>query len=240
MNRLFNKKYFILYKPKDIVSGDFYWSASLTRQTEAHPLSLAAVVDCTGHGVPGAFLSIVANDFLKQCTIDKEVKNTNEILDYLNRNVSSNLNQSHNSKMRVKDGMDIAMIAIDYKNLKLYFSGANNPAYIYRQVKENIELIILKPTKQAIGTISRDILKYELQEIDLLPGDTIYLFSDGYPDQFGGTRDKKLNYKRFKEILAQAFELPIGLQKNFIEKKFSEWKLETEQTDDVCVMGIRI
>ncbi|MGZ3920316.1 MAG: two-component regulator propeller domain-containing protein, partial [Bacteroidia bacterium] len=129
MNRLFNKKYFILYKPKDIVSGDFYWSASLTRQTEAHPLSLAAVVDCTGHGVPGAFLSIVANDFLKQCTIDKEVKNTNEILDYLNRNVSSNLNQSHNSKMRVKDGMDIAMIAIDYKNLKLYFSGANNPAY---------------------------------------------------------------------------------------------------------------
>jgi serine phosphatase RsbU (regulator of sigma subunit) len=190
--------------------------------------------------VPGAFLSIVANDFLKQSTSDKEVRNTNDMLDYLNRSVISNLNQSSNSKIKVKDGMDISLVAIDYKNHKLYYSGANNSAYVYRKTNDRTELIILKPTKQAIGQVLERTVKYDLHEMNLLSGDTIYLFSDGYPDQFGGERDKKLNYKRFKEILAHAYDLPMGLQKNFIEKKLMEWKQETPQTDDICVMGIRI
>ncbi|MCE3228651.1 MAG: hypothetical protein K0S32_3202 [Bacteroidetes bacterium] len=239
MNKLFLKKYFVLYKPKDIVSGDFYWSAPL-KINEQVTLSLAAVVDCTGHGVPGAFLSIVANDFLKQSLNTNHGRRINEILDQLNKSIISTLNQSSDSKIKVKDGMDIALIGIDYSSQTLYYSGANNPVYIFRKVSEKAQLTILHPTKQAIGLINENISNYESCEFDLLPGDNIYLFSDGYADQFGGNDDKKLNYRRFKEILSQACELPIGLQRNFLEKKFEEWRKTTDQTDDVCVMGIRI
>jgi serine phosphatase RsbU (regulator of sigma subunit) len=142
--------------------------------------------------------------------------------------------------MKVKDGMDIALIGIDYNRQTLYYSGANNPVYIFRKLKDKTQLIILHPTKQAIGLINENIGKYECSEFDLLPGDTIYLFSDGFADQFGGDSDKKLNHRRFKEILSQAFELPVGLQRNFLEKKFEGWRRDTEQTDDVCIMGIRI
>ncbi|MCE3260333.1 MAG: hypothetical protein K0S12_1974 [Bacteroidetes bacterium] len=239
MNKLFLKKYFILYKPKDIVSGDFYWTAPL-KINENITLSLAAVVDCTGHGVPGAFLSIVANDFLKQSLNMSNARKINDILDQLNRSIISTLNQSSGSKVKVKDGMDVALIGIDYNSKTLYYSGANNPVYIYRRLEDKTQLVTLHPTKQAIGLITENIVNYECNEFDLEPGDTIYLFSDGYADQFGGKNDKKLNHRRFKEILAQASELPVGLQRNFLEKKFEEWRRDTEQTDDVCVMGIRI
>jgi ligand-binding sensor domain-containing protein/serine phosphatase RsbU (regulator of sigma subunit) len=239
LNDLFANNYFIFYKPKDIVSGDFYWAAPVTT-ANGRGYSLAAVADCTGHGVPGAFLSIVASNFLRQSLLEEHVDSPSKVLDFLNVHISSNLNQSLNNKTRIRDGMDIAMVAINYENQKLYYSGANNSIYIFRKTGAQTELITLKPTKRAIGAENEDESGYELKKFDLVAGDTIYLFSDGFADQFGGDKDKKLNYKRFKEILAHASELPINEQDKFLEQKFESWRGVTEQTDDVCVMGIRI
>jgi len=238
---LFDENYFVYYKPKDIVSGDFYWASPVTTSTDTpHRLSLAAVVDCTGHGVPGAFLSIVANNFLKQSLKEKDVNNTAEALDFLNQKITSTLNRNMRSSVRVNDGMDLSLVAIDYEKHKLYYSGANNPVYIVRRLDQEPELTILKPTKQGIGYAVENIQPYDVQTFNILAGDTIYLFTDGFADQFGGSNDKKLNYKRFKEILVQASEMPIALQKNFLENNFENWRGTTEQTDDVCVMGIKI
>jgi serine phosphatase RsbU (regulator of sigma subunit) len=238
---LFEDNYFVYYKPKDIVSGDFYWAAPVTTSGDnPHRLSLAAVVDCTGHGVPGSFLSIVASNFLKQSLTQPNVNTTAEALDFLNQNIINTLSQRTETEFNVRDGMDLALIAVDYVQNTLYYSGANNPVYICRQTDENPELIILEPTKQSIGYISDDIKSYGLQKFDLQGGDTIYLFSDGYADQFGGEKDKKLNYKRFREILITASEMPMSLQKNYIDTCFESWRGTTEQTDDVCVFGLKI
>lgn len=241
LNELFDENYFTYYQPKDIVSGDFYWAAPVTTSEDnAHRLSLAAVVDCTGHGVPGAFLSIVASNFLKQSLTEKDVNNTSEALNFLNQKIINTLNQSSNTETIVRDGMDVSLIAINYETNKLYYSGANNAIYIYRKTEGEPELTILNATKQSIGSVSDNPINYELQTFNLQAGDTIYLFSDGYADQFGGERDKKLNYKRFREILQTAFEMPINLQKNYLKTCFEAWRGTTEQTDDVCIMGIKI
>ena len=240
MDELFHHNYFVYYNPKDIVSGDFYWAAPVTTNGEMSTrLSLAAVVDCTGHGVPGAFMSIVGSNFLKQSLTDKNVNNTAEALDFLNKKIISTLNQSTNTETKIRDGMDVALIGIDYSKNKLYYSGANNAIYIIRKHSINAELITLKPTKQAIGSINDSIINYSLETFDLIKGDTIYLFSDGYPDQFGEVENKKLNYKRFKAILMEAFEMPIHQQRIHLASSFEKWLGKAEQTDDVCVMGIK-
>ena len=198
------------------------------------------MIDCTGHGVPGAFLSILANDFLKQSLTVKNVNTPDEILNFLNESVSSHFNQQ-GSKRRIRDGMDIALIGIDYLNYRLYYAGANNPIYIFRQAENDcVEEIIVKATKQAIGSEAEQTVPYKLEEIDLQKGDMIYLFSDGFADQFGGPKNKKLTYKAFRTILAEAYPLEVSQQKEYIEAKLEEWKDGTEQTDDVCVLGIRI
>lgn len=241
LNDLFDENYFVYYKPKDIVSGDFYWAAPVTTSGDnPHRLSLAAVVDCTGHGVPGSFLSIVASNFLKQSLTQPNVNTTAQALDFLNQNIISTLSQKTDNEFNVRDGMDLALIAVDYVKNTLYYSGANNPVYICRPTDETPELIVLEPTKQSIGYISDSVKPYELQTFNLQAGDTIYLFSDGYADQFGGEKDKKLNYKRFREILLMASEMPMSLQKNYLDTCFESWRGTTEQTDDVCVFGLKI
>jgi len=235
---LFKENYFVLYKPKDIVSGDFYWCTG-HEMDNLISLNIAAVIDCTGHGVPGAFLSILANGFLKQSVFEKNINTPDEILNFLNENISSHLNQT-SSKNTVHDGMDIALVGIDYSNMQLYYAGANNPVCIYRPGINGVEEIILKPTKQAIGSSTGKKINYKLNVIQIFKGDTIYLFSDGYADQFGGSRNKKITTKNFRTILSKAFLLPISKQKDFIENRLEVWKNETEQTDDVCVMGIKI
>lgn len=241
MNELFHQNYFVYYHPKDIVSGDFYWAAPVVTTSETpHFMSLAAVVDCTGHGVPGAFMSIVGNNFLKQSLTEKTVNNVAEALDFLNQKIISTLNQSGNAESKVRDGMDLALIGIDYKKNKLYYAGANNAIYVYRKQVNEVEIITLKATKQAIGSISDMVQNYQLEIFDLQKDDTIYLFSDGYPDQFGEAENKKLNYKRFKKILLEAYNLPINEQQGFLKITFEKWLGKAEQTDDVCVMGIKI
>ncbi len=242
MDELFHKNYFVYYKPKDIVSGDFYWAAPVKTSEEIpRHFSLAAVVDCTGHGVPGAFMSIVGSNFLNQSLTEYGVNNTAEALDFLNQKIISTLNQSSNTETKVRDGMDLALIAIDYAAQKLYYAGANNAIYIYRKQRaKGSEIIVLKATKQAIGSINDNVKNYNLNVVDLQKDDTIYLFSDGYADQFGDVENKKLNYKRFKAILTEAFDMPIHQQRAHIQSRFETWLGNTEQTDDVCVMGIRI
>jgi serine phosphatase RsbU (regulator of sigma subunit) len=241
LTELFDDNYFVYHKPKDIVSGDFYWAAPVTTSGDKpYRLSLAAVVDCTGHGVPGAFLSIVAGNFLKQSLTETTVNNTAEALNFLNEKIIQTLNQTSKTETVVRDGMDVAIIAIDYVANKLYYSGANNAVYIFRTTDDKPEVTILQPTKQSIGAVTENIKNYDLQSFQIQAGDTIYLFSDGYADQFGGERDKKLNYKRFREILETACEMPMSLQKNYLDTCFEAWRGTTEQTDDVCVMGIKI
>ncbi len=243
LNTLFDNNGFVLHTPKDIVSGDFYW-ASPVKTTGDNPiyLSLAAVVDCTGHGVPGAFISIVASNFLKQSLTEPSVNNTAQALDYLNENIISTLNQQSDTENQVRDGLDIALIAINYKTSMLYYSGANNPVYVFRNINDNEqpELHVLKPTKQAIGSVADEVAKYTVQQFNLQAGDTIYLFTDGYADQFGGDKNKKFTYKKFKDTLAQASLLPIDLQREFLHKTHLTWRGNSEQTDDICVMGIKI
>lgn len=235
---LFKENYFVLYKPKDIVSGDFFWCAK-HKISDSVTLHLAAVIDCTGHGVPGAFLSILANDFLKQSVAEKTIATPNDILNFLNQNMMSHLNQT-SSKLKMNDGMDIAIVGIDYENKKLYYSGANNPIYIFRKNGHEVTEIIIKATKQAIGSSNEVIVNYDLQVLDLLAGDIIYLFSDGYADQFGGPANKKITYKSFRTILSQGFGFSMAEQKYFIDQKLEEWKNGVEQTDDICVMGVKI
>lgn len=242
LDTLFGGNYFVYYKPKDIVSGDFYWAAPVRTSGENQiALSLAAVVDCTGHGVPGAFLSIVGSDFLKQSLKEPHVNTVAEALDYLNQKVISNLNQTSNAETRVRDGMDIALIAIDYERQLIYYSGANNPVYVYRSsaIGQEPELHVLTPTKQAIGAVVETVQQYHQHQFRFQKGDVIYLFSDGFPDQFGGEKGKKYNYKRFKEFLAGITSYPISEQRALLEKEFEQWKGNNEQTDDVCIMGIK-
>jgi ligand-binding sensor domain-containing protein/serine phosphatase RsbU (regulator of sigma subunit) len=239
LQELFGDGYFVLFRPKDIVSGDIYWASALNAtEGKKMPLALAAVVDCTGHGVPGAFLSIMANDFLRQSINDRNVNKPHEILNFLNGKISSHLNQT--AKSQIRDGMDIAIIGIDHKTKTLYFSGANNPIYIFRESGGEVDTIILTATKQAIGLVSEETVPFAGREFKLKAGDRVCLFSDGYADQFGGEHNKKLGYKRFREIIASSFHLPMQDQKEYLRQCFDDWKKDEPQTDDMCVMCILI
>lgn len=221
---------FVLYKPKDIVSGDFYWMAQKDGK------AIVAAVDCTGHGVPGAFMSIVGNNQLNFAINVKNVIRPDEILNALNEGVTRSLRQTRLSSS-VKDGMDISLITIDFKNLKLNFAGGYNPLFIIR----NDDLIQLKADKFPIGGYMGEQLKnFTNNEMDLQKGDVLYLFSDGYADQFGGTDDSKFMIKRFRDLLLKIHKEPMNEQKDILNQIHEDWRGSTVQIDDILVIGIRI
>jgi len=225
-------KSFIFYKPKDIVSGDFYWIS------KRDGLIMYAAVDCTGHGVPGAFMSIVGHNQLNYAVEVKKARESNIILDLLNQGVEKTLREKGvDNPSGVKDGMDLALCIIDYKNMKLQFSGANNPLCL---IRDN-ELIQVKGDRQAIGGSYEDELpKFEKHEMDLRKGDILYTFSDGYPDQFGGTDGRKFMKKRFRELLLKIHKDPMQEQKKLLNDILVEWQGDEEQVDDILVMGVKI
>lgn len=232
-------EHFVFYQPKDIVSGDFYWCTSVTTTPpngKPHRLCVIAAVDCTGHGVPGAFMSIVGYTILNQTIREASVNSPAEALDYLNREVIRTLKQKADEDWSVKDGMDIALAAIDLDNKKLYYAGANNPIYVIR----NGELIELTPNKQPIGAYILEQAPFTNHEMDLQKGDMIFLFTDGYADQFGGTKGKKFRYKQLKELLQQISTQPMEAQHKQVKTAFETWKNGYDQTDDVCVIGVRV
>lgn len=221
---------FVYHKPKDILSGDFYWIA----ETEDHKFVAAA--DCTGHGVPGALISIVNYNLLNKAVLEKNITNPGDILDAVNVWLTESLHQTSENST-VKDGMDISLIAINKKTNEISFSGANNPLYVYK----DSEVIEYKGDKFPVGSfVGEDVKRFTTTTIEVDKGDTLYLFSDGYADQFGGEKGKKFKLKNQREQLKIARNLPIIEQRRFLNNRFSEWKGELEQVDDVLIIGIEM
>ena len=224
VKQIFNKS-FVFYVPKAVVSGDFYWFKNVGGK------KLFAAADCTGHGVPGAFMSLVGHNFLNHVT--KVFLDPSQILNNVNRLGTEVLRNNNNG---VRDGMDIALCAIDDKEWMLEYCGANIPLYV---VREN-ELIELAPTKRSIGTFGERGESFETQKFQLEKNDMVYACSDGYADQFGEETNKKFMRKKFKEILASISTLEIDAQEKTLHETFDAWKGSLEQTDDLLVIGIRI
>ena len=222
--------YFILYKPKDIVSGDFYWL------DKKDGLVMLAAVDCTGHGVPGAFMSIVGFNQLNYAVNVKKSRKASEILEVLNEGVAKTLRENQ-KESNVKDGMDMALCVIDFESKKLQFSGAINPLIMIRDG----ELTQIKGDKKSIGpVVSGEPARFTNHEIDLKKNDCFYMFSDGYADQFGGPDNKKYMIRRFRDFLTEVHQKPMSQQMEILDQEFNDWKGDEEQVDDVIVMGIRI
>lgn len=221
---------FILYLPKDIVSGDFYWMN--TNENEVY----IAAVDCTGHGVPGAFMSIVGNNQLNYAVNVKNARKPSEILNELNKGVTNSLKQKR-GKYSVKDGMDIALCAINFEQKKIQFAGAYNPLYLIR----NGEFQKIKGDKFPVGSFyGEELQEFTNHEFNLEKGDVIYIFSDGFADQFGGPDGRKYMYKPFRELLISIHEKPMEEQKQILHETLIEWQGDEVQVDDILVIGVRI
>lgn len=228
------KDSFILYKPRDIVSGDFYWFA------QKENLFIVAAADCTGHGVPGAFMSMLGvaylNEIINKIAVNIHINalNADEILNQLREKVITSLHQSDN-KRESKDGMDIALCIIDTEKKKLQFAGAYNPLLIIR----NNEVIKLKGDKMPVSYHRKHKVPFSRQDIDLNNNDCLYLLSDGFVDQFGGKDKTKFLMTRFTEKILEIHKKPMFEQKGILSKVYDDWKGENPQIDDVLVIGIR-
>ncbi|MCG8573239.1 MAG: tetratricopeptide repeat protein [Flavobacteriales bacterium] len=216
---------FVLYLPKDIVAGDFYWLE------QAKDEILFAAADCTGHGVPGAMISVLCNNALNRSVREHKLTDPGQILDKTREIVISEFEKS---EREVKDGMDIALCA--FKNGELKYAGAHNPLWLIRKDSNEVEEI--KANKQPIGKFVK-AQPYTTHHLNVASGDTVYLFSDGFIDQFGGEKGKKLKAKYFKRLLMAIHNYPMPQQKEMLLKAFSDWKGELEQIDDVCVIGVK-
>ena len=224
--------YFLLWKPRDIVSGDFYW---MKKQGD---LLLFAICDCTGHGVPGAFMSMLGMAFLNDITADADNNiKPSDILEQLRRKVITSLKQSAAGTLEPKDGMDMALCILDTKALTLKFAGANNPMYIV----SNGALTEYKGVKNPIGFYPME-KKFETTEIPVKKGDYIYMFSDGFPDQFNAKTNKKVTYGRFKNLLVEINNETSDpeTQKKRLDDFFESWRNGFVQMDDVLIGGFRI
>ncbi len=221
----------IYFKPKDIVSGDFYFIKNIKNAN----VLIVAAADCTGHGVPGAFMSMLGSSLLNEIITKPEINHADLVLNELRESVINSLNQE-GKETETKDGMDIAFVAYDYKNKMVEFAGANNPLYFIR----NNELIEYKGDKMPVGLYDRKQDLFSRSEINVQTGDVLYIFSDGFADQFGGEKGKKYLYKRFKEFLLSIHQLPMNEQASLLEKEILEWRGDIEQIDDHIVIGIRI
>ena len=267
VNRIL-KDNFILYKPKDIVSGDFYWIENKGGK------ALFAAVDCTGHGVPGAFMSIIGTDLLKQTVGEHKKIKPADILNELNRLAAQTIKQTFEESV-VKDGMDVALCSIDYNAMELEYAGAYNPAFIVRKVKDDsgevqdaitengndddivlkevangYQLIAIKADKFPIGVfIGEEVKNFKNHKFKLKKDDVIYTFSDGFIDQFGGKKGKKFMSKRFRQVLLEIQHLSMSGQRDYLDKTIADWIFHTdyvgdmneqEQIDDILVIGVRI
>lgn len=240
-------EHFVFYKPKDVVSGDFYWIR------EVHDSLIVVVADCTGHGVPGAFMSMLGITLLDEEFGKPDIGQAGEILENLRSRLKKMLVQSGQSEEQ-KDGMDLALAIIDKKNKELQFAGANNPLLLLRNSKlvtgteqgfkttlqsKGSHLFEFKGDRQPIG-VHWEETRFTTHRIKLLDQDSLYVFTDGFVDQFGGEHRKKFKSKRFKELLLSLQNEKMDTQKKVLEQTFEKWRNEVEQIDDVCIVGLRL
>ncbi|MES2138555.1 MAG: SpoIIE family protein phosphatase [Bacteroidota bacterium] len=220
---------FVLYKPKDIVSGDFYWV------DKKDDWVYFAAVDCTGHGVPGAFMSIVGYNLLKDILMDDAISTPAQIMDKMNIGVSSTFHRDKTVR-NTKDGMDMTLCAINFQTMELQYASAFNPLYIIR----NNELTKYKADKFPVGMDVAETKLFTNNLIKLQKGDTIYIASDGYADQFGGPKGKKFMVSNFRNLLLEISKNDIETQNDLLNQTIGNWKGSLEQVDDILVMGLRV
>jgi len=237
----------VFYKPKDIVSGDFYWVEEINDEV------LFSAVDCTGHGVPGAMMSVIGLKSLTQAVQDKKLSQPADVLKYLDIAVNDTLRQSSDINA-VKDGMDLALCNINFKTLLLQYAGAFNPVCIIRknistdyqpkssrEVFYGTDLLEIKSDKFPIGSNADGVADtFTNHSFQLQKNDCVYIYTDGYADQFGGPKGKKFKYNQLKDVLIASAHLPISQHFAVLDKAFTEWKGSHEQVDDVLVIGIKI
>jgi serine phosphatase RsbU (regulator of sigma subunit) len=228
MVREFFKNSFILYLPKDIVAGDFYWMESIEETI------YFAACDCTGHGVPGAMVSVVCNNALNRSLNEFSEREPGKIFDRARTLVLENFSKSDED---VKDGMDASLCALNLQSMELFWAGANNPLWIYRAQQNAIEEI--KADKQPIGKVQEE-KNFTTHRIALYHGDIIYLFTDGYADQFGGEKNKKLTKAKFRDLLLSMAALSMEEQRTKLLAFHDTYRGSNEQVDDICLMGVRV
>ncbi len=221
---------FVYYVPRDIVSGDFYWLHQYENDV------FIAACDCTGHGVPGAFMSMIGKDQLNHIVVEKNVLSTADILSQLNKGIKYALHQDAHDELLVQDGMEIALLKIDTRKNELSFSGANRPLYVIRQSK----LLEFTSDKFPIGGHTENNYQFTSKNIPLYKGDMIYICSDGYADQFGGVKGKKITTRGLKSLLTSISHLSVKAQNLEVSRIFQDWKGGEEQVDDILLIGIRI
>jgi serine phosphatase RsbU (regulator of sigma subunit) len=220
---------FVLFRPRDVVSGDFYWFYTKDEKV------LIAAVDCTGHGVPGAFMSMIGYSLLSEIVSKEDNLNAAQILNKLHEGVRKSLKQNRDI-FESKDGMDIALTVIDKESNTLQYAGAKRPLFYYN----GHTFMETKADKQSIGglEIEHDF-SFTNHDFELKKGDTFYMFTDGYVDQFGGEKDKKFSTLRLKNLLAEMQALTLEKQEEQLNTIINDWKKNTEQTDDILVIGFR-
>lgn len=221
--------HFIFNRPRDVVSGDFYWV------NEVGKYKIASVADCTGHGVPGAFMSMIGLSLLNEIVLRENVTKPDEILNQLRERLIYALSTGA-EQVKITDGMDIAMVVIDSEEHTLSYSGAFNPLVIYR----NAELIVKNADLMPVGRYIEELDPFTLQTMDIFPGDRFYLFSDGFQDQFGGEFGKKYSSRALRNLLVETGKLPLQEQYKILKTTFENWMGELDQIDDVLIMGVEL
>ncbi len=234
---LFNE-HFILYKPKDVVAGDFYWTETIGG------MPAIAVGDCTGHGVPGAMVSIVACNALNRAVKEFALSDPAKIFDKVNELMQETFSKSD---YEVSDGMDAALCIFDERQMKLYIAAANNPVWLVSPPgittalwEEPWQLSQVSADKRPIGKFREEVLPFEGKSVSVEKGEMIYLFSDGYADQFGGSKGKKFKYKQLQDLLVSIARLPLGEQRQTLEATLKDWQGNHDQVDDILIVGIRV
>jgi serine phosphatase RsbU (regulator of sigma subunit)/Tfp pilus assembly protein PilF len=220
---------FVLFKPKDVVSGDFYW------MEEKNNKLFLAVADCTGHGVPGAMVSVICSNALSKALLEENIELPGKLLD---RTRAIVINQFQKSSDHVKDGMDISLAVIDKKNNVIEWAGANNPLWIIRAEEKN-KVEEFRPDKQPVGVYDKES-PFTTHEIKVSENDKLYMFSDGFVDQFGGKMNKKFKPAQFRQLLLEIESLPMKEQKLALDGAFEKWRGKNEQVDDICIIGYEI
>lgn len=221
---------FVFYKPKDIVSGDFFWFHEINRDEY-----IFVCADCTGHGVPGAFMTVIGSSLLNQTVIDNKIVQPGLILNELDKQINFTLKQQADTFTSVQDGMDLCLIKVNKASRKIILTAAKRPALFFK----NKQLIEIKGSKFSMGGMRTGQKVFDEVELNYSEGDVLYLYTDGFTDQFGGEKGKKYSTKRLKELLQSVYRLPVNEQKLKIEQSINEWTGSHEQVDDILLVGVK-